>query len=173
MNRADVTKILLYLSAVYGKQFDYPSGDEGRDSFKESVWHEQLKGFRPIEVERATKVFIDQGNPWPPHPGQIVAQIRRMLEPERISGAQAWQMTIQAIQRHSAFYGADKIKAELPPAVWNTVLLFGLENIANSDPGDTFLMSRFIKQYEQQQEIERERLLYAPHRAMIEEGSRG
>lgn len=161
MTATDVTQLLLFLAATYGRQFDYPSGDESRDTLKEGVWHEQLKGYDKGAVLAATKALIGTGGQWPPHPGMIIAQLLRMTEPGR-SGAEAWHLTISAIRRHGAIYGAKNIQAELPGEVWNTILLFGLENIANHDPSDTYLMNRFIKQYEQQAEIERERRLYVP-----------
>lgn len=170
MTETDVTKVLLFLSANYGRQFDYPSGDEGRDALKVQVWHDQLKGHNKTDVEKAVKVFISEGHQWPPNPGQIIALLRKMNDPQGIPGVQAWHLLIRAIQRHGLTYGLENIKKEVPPEVWETSVLVGLDRINNSGDDDTYLMTHFIKTHEQQSARKKERELYCRTYPMLGEG---
>lgn len=167
MTETDVTQVLLFLSANYGRQFDYPSGDDSKDTLKEKVWHDQLQVYNKVSVQEAVKVYISSGHQWPPNPGQIIAQIRKLTEPESISGAEAWHMVIRAINRFSVYYRPDEVRAALPPEVWDTAVVVGLDAISACSPGDTYLMTHFCKVFEQQQQIGRERALFAPAREQI------
>ena len=167
MTETDVTQMLLFLSASYGRQFDYPSGDDSKDTLKEKVWHEQLKAYNKVAVQEAVKVYISAGHQWPPNPGQIIAQVRKLTELESISGAEAWHMVIRAIDRYSVFYRPDEVRAALPPEVWDAAVIVGLNAISACSPGDTYLMTHFCRVFEQQLQIRQERALFAPAREQI------
>lgn len=87
MDKAKTRKILLIIASAYGDKFKL---DES--GAKLASWEYHLKEFTFEQAEIATKRYIESGKEWPPHPGQIVALIRRMaLERDPIKSPEdAW-----------------------------------------------------------------------------------
>jgi hypothetical protein len=163
MKKSEMVKILKFLNNYYQNKFKFPKESDMDTKQIIETWYIFLGEYDYEVVSASLKKLVINQAKWPPTPGEVIQEIDSNLNennPNQVSGPQAWSMLLSAIRKHSWFYNPDKVKEELPETVLKAAQVTGLDLVANSNEGDTFIMNRFIKTFEQikQHEVEREML---------------
>lgn len=159
MKRAEIVKLLKFLNSYYQNKFEYPKDDKKDSKFLENTWLMFLKEYEYDLVSTNLKKLVVDNPKWPPTPGELVQAIQKSMlsDEDEISGAEAWDILMQAIRKYSALYHPKKVLENVPERVAKTAQVVGLQAIAKSDESNTFMMNRFIKTYEQFRQVDMER----------------
>lgn len=88
MTKDEVKKICLVLKAAYSNKFEI-------SDMTVPIFHEILKGIPHDIAHKCTLAYISEGTEWPPGPGQLLAYIRRTMEPRKLTGDEAWAYAVQ------------------------------------------------------------------------------
>lgn len=151
MKKTEIIKVLKFINSYYQNKFEYPKEDEADTKMMNATWYMFLEDYDYNEVTASLKKLVINKPKWPPTPGELIQEInnnRNRGNPNKISGAEAWQKITRAIRVHGWFYNPKKVKKSLPESVLKAGNIIGLNVIANSKEGDTYLMNRFIKVFE-------------------------
>ena len=160
MNRAEVVKVLKFLNTYYRTKFEYPADTTEGSKMLQDMWLMFLEDYN-YEVVAAVIKKVALEKEWPPSPGEVIKAINIAMQPEDdISGHEAWNMVIDAINRYSAIYNPDKVIDSLPEHIAKTAEVIGLNKIAYNDEHDTYLQNSFINKYNEikQHDLERDML---------------
>lgn len=160
MKRSEVVKTLKFLNTYYQNKFEYPKGTTEDSRMVQDTWLMYLENYNyEVVVAVIKKIVLEKE--WPPSPGDVIKAITIAMQPEdNISGHEAWNMVIDAINRYSAIYNPDKVTDSLPEHIAKTAEVIGLNKIAYNDEHDTYLQNSFINKYNEikQHDLEREML---------------
>jgi hypothetical protein len=163
MKKTEIIKLLKFINSYYQGKFDYPKEDKADTKMINATWYMFLEDYDYNEVTASMKKLVINKPKWPPTPGELIQEInnnRNRDNPNKISGAEAWQKITRAIRVHSWFYNPKKVKESLPEAVKKAGELISFSVIANSKEGDTYLMNRFIKIFEDmKQQVDEKEML--------------
>lgn len=155
-----MVKMLSFLDNYYNAKFEYPKQDDDETEALTETWYLFLGDYEYKIASTALKKLVIDKPTWPPTPGELVKQIQKMItqdDPVNITGPKAWQMVIDAIDKHSWTYNPKKVKEVLPEPVLKAAQVTGFNIINTGDP--SFTRNQFIKTYEQIQQHEKERLM--------------
>lgn len=163
MTEKELIKILKFISDAYPKKFEFPRETKAATKSLIQTWNAFLREYPYQVVITATKKLIVNYPEWPPTVGQLVQAIEELKTPEtnKLTGGEAWQMVIEAIRKYGVVYGTKEAMSSLPERVKKAVeCVGGLRVIGISDENDTYLMSQFIRIYNEltEKDIKQERL---------------
>ena len=118
MTLQDVGQIMDILTAVYPAFY---SKQDDRERYNAAMLWASLFEPYPVEiVAAALKGFIASDTKgFPPVPGQIMAKVRLLTQPQEMNEAEAWALVKKACS--NGIYGAQKEFDMLPPVVQRLV----------------------------------------------------
>jgi len=160
MKKSEMVKILKFLNNYYQNKFKFPKESDMDTKQIIETWYIFLGEYDYEVVSASLKKLVVNQAKWPPTPGEVIQEIDQNLNENnsnRVSGPEAWNMLLKAIRKHSWFYNPSKVREELPESVVKAAEVTGFGLVANSSEGDSFVMNRFIKTYEQIRQHENER----------------
>lgn len=160
MKKSEMVKILKFLNNYYGAKFKYPKESDMDTKQVTETWYIFLGEYDYNVVSASLKKLVVNKPKWAPTPGEVIQEINKNINrdnPNQITGAEAWNKVLRAIEKHSWFYNPEEVKAALPDTVLKAAEVTGLSAIAKSTDGDSFIMNRFIKTFEQMKEHHNER----------------
>ena len=142
------------------KALDVP-GTELKEIAK--AWAEMLWDI-PFEVGKAALSAHAAGSPYAPAISEIRAYARKLTQPPALSADEAWALAIRAVQRYgmgqknftTGKYPHEMARESVPPEVWRVMDLLGYRDMCLSTNTDV-LRGQFIRAWERQQELRRER----------------
>lgn len=147
--KSDIAKLLTLIAAAWPR-FE-PSAD------KVNIWHEMLNDIPSPVLGASIKRLIAERE-WPPSISDVRKEAIGLLEPEKITPAEAWGQVQNAVKTYG-YYRAKEGVSTLSPRVKKAVDCIGWSNICNSE-NVSVIRGQFMKMYEQIQEQEyKERIL--------------
>lgn len=155
-----MVKILKFLNNYYQNKFEFPKESDMDTEQVTETWYLFLGEYDYEVVSASLKKLVVNQAKWPPTPGEVIQEIEKNINesnPNQITGPEAWNLLIKAIRKHSWFYNPDKVVEELPETVLKAAQVTGFDVVAKATDGDTYIMNRFIKTFEQIQQHENER----------------
>lgn len=163
MKNSELVKVLTFISNCYPNKFEYPKQNDTDTEMLEQTWLIFLKDYDYQLVTTALKKLIINKPEWPPTVGELVQAIEDIKTPvsDKLTGGEAWRMVIEAIRKYGVVYGTKEAMSSLPERVQKAVeCVGGLRVIGMSDENDTYLMSQFIRIYNEltEKEIKQEKL---------------
>ena len=147
MNKAEVAKLLAFVTAVY-PNINIKNGTV-------EAWHEMLKDL-PFNVALAAtkKVIGEQEIPCVPAIGKIRAAATQLTTPQLPTSGEAWGEVKEAIRKYG-FYRELEAMENLSPPVKQVVKWMGWREICMSEEPD-IVRAQFRKAYESQCSREKE-----------------
>lgn len=151
MNQKETAKLLAVLAAAYTK-FEV-------DETKMRVWHEMLGDMDYEVVSVAAKKCILEKT-FAPSIAEIRQEVVKIMNPNRLSGAEAWGEVEYTMKKYGATASVDgtSYKDVLSPLVLRTVRYMGWRDMCMSD-NINVVRGQFLKLYEQLYSQETEELL--------------
>lgn len=151
MNQKETAKILAVLAAAYPK-FEV-------DETKLRVWHEMLGDMEYEVVAVAVKKCMLEKT-FAPSIAEVRQEVVKIMNPNRLTSAEAWGEVEYAIKRYgaTAAYDGTSYKDVLSPLTLRVVKLMGWVDMCRAE-NTAVIRGQFIKLYEQSYAQETEELL--------------
>lgn len=160
MSPQETAQIIALIKRSYPSSYkDY---DDQQMAETVLIWSDLFKDYPFDVVQKALKNFIMTNNTnWAPSPGQLNKIIAESIEvqTESLDKYQAWEMVVNAMK--SSAYNSESQFNKLPESVQrcigNSQILksWALMDFERLD----FVQNRFYKRFEEEKEIEHDRLL--------------
>lgn len=110
--------LMAVLKAAYPSYYRGLSSDEALAAI--SLWADVFADYDPAVVTAAVKGFITADTKgFPPVPGQIMAKVRKITEPEEMTEQEAWGLVAKAL-RNSAYNSVAEF-AKLPAEIRSVI----------------------------------------------------
>jgi hypothetical protein len=156
MKKPEIIKMLTLLAGAYNN-FRYPKENEKETEFMEETWLFMLEEYDYPVVRAAVKKLIVTMPDFPPNVGQVIQEIDRLNNPDRILPEKAWSMALEVVQDYGTYNSKDAVDS-LPPVVKKAVeCMGGFDAIGRSEVGDSYFMNQFMKVYRSLLEEEKEK----------------
>lgn len=156
MTIQEVGQIMDILTAFYPSFYAKQSEDEKYQA--SVVWASLFDGYPAKIVVAAVRAFVGTDEKgFPPVPGQIMAKVRKITEPDEMTEAEAWALVRKATE--NGYYGAKEEFEKLPPILQRLV---GSPNqlkewaIMDVEEFQTVVASNFQRSYRARAASERE-----------------
>jgi len=151
MKEAQITDLLLFVSALYGERFVL-------NPLSKQAWRLTLAHIEDYPLLQAAVVRHAQISKWPPTPAEILEQVAAIQHPEmQIDGAEAWGLVSRATRAYGAREESAAI-ASLPAHVGRVVRNMGWRQICLSTEIDR-LRREFLTFYASAVQRENQQLM--------------
>lgn len=152
MTKGEIAKLLAVLAASYPR-FEV-------DDLKVQVWHEMLGDLDYSVASLAVKKAVLL-NTFPPAISEVREAAAEIMNPERITGPEAWGEVTRAIRKYG-YYRQQEALASLSPITARVVRYMGWREICVSEEPLGVIRGQFLKMYEQVATREKEEQLLPP-----------
>ena len=143
MEKSDLIKVLYYVRGIYGKMFEYPTGNKMQDEGIGLAWLSVLKNYTIEEVQNTTyQLMLEQPKFYPKAP-EIAKRIIENGMPEKLSAEEAYAEVYHSAH-HNAI-GSSRFSDETNRALQT---LGGFDRLYNGSEKDwTYNRKLFIEAY--------------------------
>ena len=150
MTKTEVVRLLKFLNSYYQSKFQYPKDSKADNKLLQETWFMFLKEYDYRLIRVIVKKLVINSE-WPPTPGEIIKEVEHLKasKEDKLSPGEAWELVLDIIGKYGTGDFIGQARDALPSKVLVTVgHVGGLNAIGKSDVGDTYLMNKFMKIYE-------------------------
>ncbi len=149
MTNLELIKVLGFIKSCYPK-FEYPYGDDSKDSQFEEAWMMFLAGSKYETVMLLVKEYVPKHPTWPPTVGEIINELQRVAKPEseRLTADEAWLQVTDVAQSNFYWAHAQRLEDAFPKNIRRAVrAVGGLSYLAGTSMSDPFPRKNFMEAF--------------------------